>query len=726
MKIGVMASPENITEQSTITNTKPTPQYKFTGLPPNAKQEECVRSDNFPYMSFPFEYFNPMQSSFLPEIEKDNNVIVCGKTSAGKTVIAETIFSYVLEEQRKTDPHAIVAYISPLKALASEKQQDWTNPSHTFSKYNLSILTGDYMLTEERKKELSKAEIICMSSEMLGSRIRRNNREINKWLHNIRTIVVDESHLLTVPERGSNLEVALMKFTAVNPKCRVVFLSATMPNVRNLGEWLTKLNTKQTTVIKSDYRPVDLNWNYEYYNQGRFYNETEKNKITKTISIVQRYHKDKFIVFVHSKKTGRKILKELNDAKIPAKFHNADLNRTERANIEESFKSREPGSLRVLVSTSSLAWGINTPARRVLIVGMHRGRELVLALDIIQMAGRAGRVGLDDKGDAHILISKNNRSEEINFCKKVPRITSQINDIASLSFHLVSEIVEGNVTYKETAIKWFERSLAYHQAWSAEEMPIDKLEETVLYVLEKLVKCGALTQDLSKLYRPTTIARISSWFYINPFDIARWVSNLKKVLSDKPPTESQISWALANTVINSSDWGINLTKEEEVELSYGIPEKNLPMKKGVMKHAYAIYNMLRGKDNIIQRNKPEVRAVISKYRFDSERIAQAIVLLAKMGGYFNGKNTDIIYELPTRLKYGLGNKGLELLLIPGVGKVTTLDLIGRRIYNCKDLIMAQNMGHKAMTDKKWSDVKSAVKDIARLGHIEYVKTKGMK
>jgi replicative superfamily II helicase len=44
------------------------------------------------------------------------------------------------------------------------------------------------------------------------------------------------------------------------------------------------------------------------------------------------------------------------------------------------------------------------PARRVIIVGIHRGISEVDSLDILQMGGRSGRVGIDDKGDAHVLI----------------------------------------------------------------------------------------------------------------------------------------------------------------------------------------------------------------------------------------------------------------------------------------------------------------------------------
>ena len=87
---------------------------------------------------------------------------------------------------------------------------------------------------------------------------------------------------------------------------------------------------------------------------------------------------------------------------VSAKFHNADLGLSERLEIENSFNKKR-GGLRVLVSTSTLAWGRNLPARNVVILGVHRGIAEVDELDIIQMAGRAGRYGIDDAGFVYLI-----------------------------------------------------------------------------------------------------------------------------------------------------------------------------------------------------------------------------------------------------------------------------------------------------------------------------------
>lgn len=1089
---------------------------KFTELPPNAPPEQCRPATEFPYMKFPFKWFNPMQSQFLAEVSKDNNVVVCGRTSAGKTVVAEAVASYTLQELRKTDPCARVAYISPLKALASEKQEDWTSPGHDFYQYNISILTGDYILTDERKKELAAADIICMSSEMLGSRIRRNLTEKNIWVNEIRTLVVDECvpyetkialadgsqrcigelfdkniatnvlsydhksssivskkvvrykklpvikqvykvsfpnkkyllctedekmyvidrgyecvrnlihlkniqalcyvkktqfvrqtmgckifcaldnfrkkynirvniggrsyklwknweawckrttsdragfetkaihileiqkietacantaessakqrlfqkeydceihypkykgiergvryhahkekedrnknvfkannasnstsnmvhgrwissgqkrlaikfarifrkgkqttcsvvklvlenirqsfkskkellydtialagtgstseinitiqnppvheiqdsgqhrksflcnvwedffsnkettwigtksfvmpkkemqkkvvrnsckniskhkilatpieyvydieveethnffangilvhncHLITMPERGPNLEVALMKFTAVNPKCRVIFLSATMPNVEELGGWLTKLNGKQTTILRSDYRPVDLRWNFEQFSVARNYRQTEENKIKRAIAVINSYPNDKFICFVHGKKTGRVILDILKDQGVPAQFHNADLNRETRASIEASFKSREPGSLRVLVSTSTLAWGLNMPARRVLIVGLHRGINLVEPLDIIQMGGRAGRVGLDTHGDVHVLIRNVYAEEDTRFCTIVQPIVSRITDISALAFHMVSEISEGAVKTPQQAINWYVRSLAHHQGILEKTgAEWDSPEELVKDVLQKLTECRAVTTDVAGTLYATPIGKVASWFYFSPFDVADWAGNFRRVLKTRNPSDHELAWAIANTFSNRQDYPVDLNGSA-VEFSNKMPaDLRQNMVGGVEKHSYAVYCLLKGKEH--KDIDVAVAAIASRYRIDGDRIAQTLEVLGTFGKMFDGlPGQDALLEVPYRMRYGLGI-GLELLVLHGIGRKTAIQILGRGVKTCKELLVTQESATPIFTKEKWGKIKDQVLQVARLGHIEYLK-----
>lgn len=170
-----------------------------------------------------------------------------------------------------------------------------------------------------------------------------------------RGTLVSNCHLLTVPNRGDKLEVALMKFTQIAPHARIVMLSATMPNVKEIAEWVSyDLTGRETYLINSDYRPCPLGIHWEEYEEAYGYEATEENKIDAALNIINDYPEDKFLIFVHTKKTGERVKAALKRAGIECEFHSADLEKNDRHKIEDKFRS---GKLRAIVATSTLAWG---------------------------------------------------------------------------------------------------------------------------------------------------------------------------------------------------------------------------------------------------------------------------------------------------------------------------------------------------------------------------------
>jgi replicative superfamily II helicase len=200
-----------------------------------------------------------------------------------------------------------------------------------------------------------------MSTEMLNHRSRNYKAEQNEWLKDVGTLVIDESHLLTVPGRGDHLEVGLMKFTEINPNARLVLLSATMPNVEEIAEWVSyALTKKDTFCLRSKYRPCPLNTHYEsYYDGYRKYDDIEGEKVSKALDIIEYYDQDKFLVFAHTKRTGELMKQACKLAGIPCEFHNANLEKKDRIALEQKFRT-DP-KLRVIVATPTLAWGLNMP-----------------------------------------------------------------------------------------------------------------------------------------------------------------------------------------------------------------------------------------------------------------------------------------------------------------------------------------------------------------------------
>jgi replicative superfamily II helicase len=322
-------------------------------------QLSLVNTSNFPYGKYTFEKFNQVQSRVFEIYDKDCNCVIAAPTSVGKTVCAEMFMS---SEVRLRGGKAI--YLAPLKALAKEKIDDWTSKNSIFSDLKISICTGDYRLTESRKKELEEADIIIMTSEMLNSRCRNLYSENNEFLKNCGTLIVDESHLLTVPSRGDHLEVGLMKYAKIAKDPRIVFLSATMPNVDQIANWLgCSLVRKDTYLIESNYRPCPLEIHYEEYENSQYYELTEDYKVSKAIDVVREYPNDKFLIFVHSKVTGESICSALKERNVECEFHSADLDKNKRHQVEQKFKN---GNLRIIVATSTLAWGCYKHGSRVI------------------------------------------------------------------------------------------------------------------------------------------------------------------------------------------------------------------------------------------------------------------------------------------------------------------------------------------------------------------------
>lgn len=660
-------------------------------------QNELVECSKYPeYASFKFEKFNPVQSRIFEIYKDDCNILVAARTSAGKTVCSEMVMA---QEIRERGGKAM--FLVPLRALAKEKIDDWTDPSHHFSDLKVSICTGDYKLGDNRRKELEDADLIVMTSEMLNSRCRNYKSESNSWLKEIKTIVVDEFHLLTVPNRGDHLEVGLMKLTQISPECRIVALSATMPNIDDISSWLSKLNNKTTYLINSNYRPCPLTLHYEEYDDFGTYEMNEDSKIDCAINLIRKNPKDKFLLFVHTKNTGQKVKRYLDQLNIKCEFHNADLEKEQRHSVESKFKL---GELRVVVATSTLAWGLNLPARRVIITGVHRGMSEVETYDIFQMAGRAGRPGYDPSGDAYILLPKNKfdyHKDRLSIPQDIEsQLLSHIGDAdnphyKTLAFHLVSEIHHGSIKNIDDIHNWYERSLAFHQSSELDDSIVDK-------TLELLIQTGAIKEE-DEEYSTTIIGKVSSMFYISPFDVADLRRNFK-VLFQKNLEKNDLflSYALGN--VDSIRCGfVNKSEKEEMEdyqrhmLKYVSSALDTSIKGG-----YAYYCLLRGDD------LGPFSSLGRALQFDFDRIASVLNSLDSMGCKWNKK--DFFKNLSLRIMYGVRPELVEFCKLPNIGRVRAEKLYAAGFR--KPLDLKENIQRVVsvlnMKDEKISEILNSI------------------
>ncbi|MBW2980166.1 DEAD/DEAH box helicase [Candidatus Woesearchaeota archaeon] len=179
------------------------------------------------------------------------NLLVCTPTASGKTLIAElAAISSILKGLGKA------VYIVPLKALASEKFNDFKKRYGSLIKVAMSI--GDI---DSADPYLAEYDLIITTSEKLDSLTRHHT----PWLSRIGTVIVDEIHLMNDPGRGPTLEILITILKQILKNVQIIGLSATIGNPEELAEWL------DAKLVIDEWRPVELHKGICMGNEIEFY-----------------------------------------------------------------------------------------------------------------------------------------------------------------------------------------------------------------------------------------------------------------------------------------------------------------------------------------------------------------------------------------------------------------------------------------------------------------------
>ncbi len=181
---------------------------------------------------YPF-ILDEFQSKAVSCIERNESVLVAAHTSAGKTVVAEYAIAKSLNNKQR------VVYTSPLKALSNQKFREL---SEEFG--SVGLMTGDVTLNEG-------AQCVVMTTEILRSMIYRGA----DVLREVAWVIFDEVHYMQDRERGVVWEEVIISLPSA---IRMVFLSATLPNCFQFGEWVASLHDSPCHVVITDYRPTPL------------------------------------------------------------------------------------------------------------------------------------------------------------------------------------------------------------------------------------------------------------------------------------------------------------------------------------------------------------------------------------------------------------------------------------------------------------------------------------
>ncbi len=371
---------------------------------------------------------DPFQKKAIQAIDRGDSVLVSAPTGAGKTVIAEYLIHRSLLE------NGGVVYTAPIKALSNQKFRQFRSRFPD----KVGILTGDVNIDGE-------APVVIMTTEIFRNRVVEQPDSLRRYSW----VIFDEIHYLDDRERGTVWEEALIFLPST---ISVLGLSATIPNIQKLGDWLGTLYNRRITVITDQNRPVPLQHGYQC--AGKIIESQPKKKrrhMPSAHALQKRTFNDPMALLRHLHRQNRlpclffsfnrkrceyladeasrfhfendqidTIMARERFASLAVRFglagddrttamqrlvsagvayHHAGLHPMLKEILEQLFSDR---LLSIIFTTETFALGVNMPARSVVLDDLKKKYDRfcrrLKVRDFMQMAGRAGRRGLDPKG----------------------------------------------------------------------------------------------------------------------------------------------------------------------------------------------------------------------------------------------------------------------------------------------------------------------------------------
>lgn len=178
---------------------------------------------------------DPFQQEALQYINQDYSVLVSAPTGVGKTLIAD----YLIEKVNSEDNRVI--YTAPIKALSNQKYKEF---KLLMGDDTVGILTGDLVVNPD-------APVLIMTTEIFRNLLHDSYERVS----NVRYVIFDEIHYIDDPQRGSVWEESLIFMPR---SMRFLGLSATIPNVEQLAEWIGKTQNQEIKIVQNFKRTVPL------------------------------------------------------------------------------------------------------------------------------------------------------------------------------------------------------------------------------------------------------------------------------------------------------------------------------------------------------------------------------------------------------------------------------------------------------------------------------------
>lgn len=497
-----------------------------------------------------FSDFNPVQQAVLEKNWQNKNLVVSAPTASGKTIIAELCaLNSIIERKQK------VVYTCPLRALASEHFREFKRKYSQTLDIKAALSIGDL---DSSSSYLQNYDIIFTTYEKLDSLIRHRA----EWISSIGLLVLDEVHELD-SDRGPTLEMLVTKMRFLQPKAQLLALSATIPNSDEIAKWLN------AELIQSNFRPVELREGIFFEDEIHFSKQKEKietaqDAVSALVNDTLHLKQKQALVFVNTRKLSESIAKKisvLTEKKLSEKdktvlerasnsvltalelpteqcvslsrlvkkgvaFHNAGLMQKQREIVEELFKRN---FLKIIVATTTLGAGVNTPAFRVIIPSLYRytafGQQRISVREYKQLAGRAGRPKFDTAGESIIIARSEMEIQDLeeNFVNGVlESVNSKLGIEPILRMHLLA-VIANNFVFDWQSLEEFFGKTFYAQQFGS----LSALFEKISLLLLELKDFGFVAGN-EKKFSATSIGKRVAELYLDPLSAFNLIVALKK------------------------------------------------------------------------------------------------------------------------------------------------------------------------------------------------------
>ncbi|XP_027400722.1 helicase POLQ-like isoform X2 [Bos indicus x Bos taurus] len=385
----------------------------------------------------------------LKSVQERKNLIYSLPTSGGKTLVAEIL---MLQELlcRRRDVLMILPYVAIVQEKISGLSSFGIELGFFVEEYAGS--KGKFPPIKRREKKSLYIATIEKGHSLVNSLIETGR------ISSLGLVVVDELHMIGEGTRGAILEMTLAKILYTSKTTQIIGMSATLNNVEDLQKFL------QAEYYTSQFRPVELKEYLKINDTIYEVNSRAENGMTfsrllnyKYSDTLKKMDPDHLVALVtevipsysclvfcptkkncenvaemickslskeylkHKEKEKQEVIQNLKNVSggnlcrvlrhtIPfgVAYHHSGLTSDERKLLEEAYST---GVLCLFTCTSTLAAGVNLPARRVILRAPYVAKEFLKRNQYKQMIGRAGRAGIDSVGESILILQEKDKQQ---------------------------------------------------------------------------------------------------------------------------------------------------------------------------------------------------------------------------------------------------------------------------------------------------------------------------